>query len=91
MRVTIEENDAPFLAMILSYAGNADLSPTGEERDEKKGKRMLMKLAALCEALDNDAVTHIFNLYGDNYGPDARKAYDDVRRLFEPNYGTGEA
>lgn len=89
--VTFTEKDAAYLATIISYASNADVGTTGEPASQKRGRKMLFELTAMCEALDMDASTHIFALYRDHITQAERDAYTKVMQVFDPEYGKEDA
>lgn len=74
--VEIEVRDAVFLAHLLSYARRAGMDSL-DAREKIKAERILQRLAAVCEALDVDAQTHL-----DEHGRD----YHLVRAAFDPGY-----
>lgn len=86
--VTFTEKDAAYLAVILGYAGNAELGVDGTDRSSQRGRKMLFALSAVAASLDVDADTHIFSLYRDQITKAENEAYDETRKIFDPSYGT---
>jgi hypothetical protein len=86
--VRFTENDAGYLASILSYARNADVNVDGSATSQRRGRKMLFALAALAESLDADAECYFFRLSSEGQISDAERAeYCRVRKLFDPAYG----
>ena len=83
--VTFSASDAAYLATILSYARNVDISPAGTDASQRRGRKMLFALAGMAVALDGDACAYLHG--GSEINAAEREAYGEARRIFDPEYG----
>lgn len=80
VRVTLDERDALYLAVILAYAANG-YEQEGSEEDTRCARVVFNKLAAVCEHLHSDADT-----YASKQTCGRNAAYHATRKKLDPSY-----